>query len=85
MHRLINITEDESGERWCITRGDSRTQDDEPWKTEQLVGVAVSARSGKKKRAVKSYVPSEFRYRVNWWMLWGWGKIKAWAYSAKAS
>ncbi len=75
MHRLIEISKDYNGDHLFITRGDSRMEADEPWKAEQLVGVAVSARSGKKERKVKSFIPSEFRYKLNWWMLWGWGKI----------
>jgi len=76
MHRLISITEDEMGERWCITRGDSRREADRPWQIQQLIGVAVSYRSGKKEKEIKSYIPSEFRYKLNWWLLWGWGKIR---------
>jgi hypothetical protein len=74
MHRLIEIRKDDSGNATFITRGDSLEWVDKPWHFDQLVGVAVSKKSGNKERKIKCFVPSGLRYRVNWWLLWGYGK-----------
>jgi len=74
MHRLIEVRKDEAGNAILITRGDSLEWADEPWRIDQLVGIAVSRKSGNKERKIKCFVPSDFRYRINWWLLWGYGK-----------
>jgi hypothetical protein len=74
MHRLIEVRKDEAENAILITRGDSLEWEDEPWQIDQLVGIAVSRKSGNKERKIKSFVPSGLRYRVNWWLLWGYGK-----------
>jgi len=74
MHRLIEVRKDEAGNVNLITRGDSLEWADEPWRIDQLVGIAVSRKSGNKERKIRCFVPSDLRYRVNWWMLWGYGK-----------
>jgi hypothetical protein len=75
MHRLIEVRKDDAGNAIYITRGDSLEWADEPWRIDQLVGIAVSRKSGNKERKIKCFVPSGLRYRINWWLLWGWGKF----------
>jgi hypothetical protein len=74
MHRLIEVRKDDAGNVILITRGDSLEWADEPWQIDQLIGIAVSRKSGNKEWKIKCFVPSGLRYRVNWWLLWGYGK-----------
>ena len=75
MHRLIRITKDSSGRSVFITRGDSRKEPDEPWLEEQVLGVAVSLKRGSDTRKVKRYIPGSLRYRINYVLLWFYGKF----------
>ncbi|MBA4322681.1 MAG: hypothetical protein C0408_07680 [Odoribacter sp.] len=76
MHRLIRIDLSDSGNPLFITRGDSMTENDEPWQAHQLIGVAVSFNSRKKARQLKSFVPSPLRYIYNRKLFWIYNMLK---------
>jgi hypothetical protein len=75
MHRLVEVKKDDSGNLLFITRGDSMMEPDEPWTQQQLVGVAVSYKQGKKEYPVKSFVPKGRRYKYNRRLLWMYSKV----------
>jgi hypothetical protein len=75
MHRLIDIKYDGSGNPLFITRGDSGREDDRPWPRQQLMGVAVSYKRGKRAHLVKNFVPGTRRYKYNRSKLWMISKI----------
>jgi len=75
LHRLIEVIDDGSGNTMFIARGDSLNVADKPFSREQLVGVAVSYKTGKKETSVRNYIPGQWRYRLNSRMLWLYIKI----------
>jgi len=75
MHRLIGINDDGSGKPLFITRGDSGTEPDKPWPQQQLIGVAVSYKRGKKEQLIKTFIPESWRYIYNLILLWMFSKI----------
>ena len=75
MHRLVEMKSDDSGIPLFITRGDSMMEADMPWPQQQLLGVAVCYRRGKKKHLIKTFIPGELRYKYNRRMLWMYSKV----------
>ena len=75
LHRLKEVIDDGSGNTMLITQGDSLNMADKPFSREQLVGVAVSYKTGKKETSVRNYIPGQWRYRLNSRMLWLYIKI----------
>lgn len=76
MHRLVEIKDGDSGNSLLITRGDSGIENDKPWPQQQLLGVAVNCKRGKKEHLVKTFIPGAWRYKYNRRLLWMFGKIK---------
>jgi signal peptidase I len=75
MHRLVEIKKDDSGNYLFITRGDSMMELDITWSQQQLIGVAVSYKRGRKEYPVKKYIPLACKYKYNKGLLWVAGKI----------
>jgi hypothetical protein len=57
LHRIVEITADDRGEKLLITRGDSMTEPDKPWNRKQLMGVAVSLKRLKNEYPVRIFMP----------------------------
>jgi hypothetical protein len=76
LHRLLEIRIADNGDKIYITRGDSRMEPDLPWPQQQLLGMAVSFKRGKKEHPVKTYIPGEWRYLFNGRLLRVFNKIK---------
>ena len=77
LHRLINIADDGHDNRLFITRGDSLPLPDKPLLRDQIIGVAESYKRGSGIHSVVSYVPAEWRYKINRRLLWGYIRIIA--------
>ena len=75
MHRLIGIYDDRSGKPLFITRGDSGKEPDKPWPQQQLIGVAVRFKRGKKEQLIKTFIPTSWQYIYNLMLLWMFNKI----------
>lgn len=76
MHRLVEIRKNDNGETLFITRGDSRLEPDEPWRSDEIIGVVTGRRTGGRVKIVKVFLPGVFRRKVNRFVLWGWWKIR---------
>jgi hypothetical protein len=76
MHRLLEITIGDNGHLRFNTRGDSRMEPDKPWTQNQFLGVAVRYKGAKREHSVRIFVPSAWRYKYNYLLLWVFIKIK---------
>ena len=75
MHRLIEIIDNDPNNILFITRGDSMLEPDKPWPLQQLMGVAVRYKGGRREHSVKTFVPGVWRYGYNRRMLWIYNKL----------
>ncbi len=76
MHRLVEILDDDSCKQMFDTRGDSMIDHDKPWSQQQLIGIAVSYKRGKKEHLIKTFVPGTWRYYYYHRLLWLFNKSK---------
>lgn len=76
MHRLIGLRYNGFGRQSLICRGDSRVEEDEPWDSEQLLGMAVSCKRGGMDFPVRIHIPRAWQYILNKRFLWLFWKIK---------
>jgi signal peptidase I len=76
MHRLIEITHNDTGILTFITRGDSMTGNDKPCPQQKLIGIADSYKRGRREFPVRIFVPGIWRYKFNRRILWLYNKIE---------
>jgi signal peptidase I len=76
MHRLIAISENESGKPQYLTRGDSMAENDRAVSEQQLIAVAYTFQRGGKKSRVRVFVPGKCWHFYNRIVLWGYFKSK---------
>jgi signal peptidase I len=65
MHRLRGIVKDDQGNHLFISRGDSGMKPDKPWLKQDLLGLAVSYKRGKKAYLLHPFLPGSLRYQIN--------------------
>jgi signal peptidase I len=75
MHRLVGILDDGSDNTLFITRGDSMTEEDPPWKKEQIIGVVESLVRNDKRKQLKKKIPSLIRRKINRMMIGVWSRL----------
>ena len=64
MHRLIEISDTNSDNPIFIARGDSMSTRDDPWSSDQIIGVAVRCKSSKREHAVKTFIPGPLQVQI---------------------
>lgn len=79
MHRLVEIKKDDSEKILFITRGDSISEKDLPWRQDQIIGAVESFTRNGRRCLVKKRIPLEMEYKINRWMLWIRNKTVAWS------
>jgi signal peptidase I len=76
IHRLVEIIENINYPTLFVTRGDSASKPDNPWRYDQRLGRAVLYKRKSRILKIKTIVPGKYRYKINRLLLWFYSRIK---------
>ena len=75
LHRLVKIINNGSDNPVFIAQGDSLILPDKPIMREQIEGIAVSYKTGRKEYPVRTYIPGTWHHKFNRWLLWFYNRL----------